>query len=61
VCDTFLDRNTEILVQRNKPVVVPGFVEERALDRHSALRKERADLGVCFERRRKPLTGGNIE
>jgi len=49
------------LVQRDKPVVVHRFVEERALDRHSALRKERPDLGVRFECRRKPLAGGNIE
>ena len=33
VCDTFLDRNTKILVQRDKPVVVRGLVEERALNR----------------------------
>jgi hypothetical protein len=59
--DTFLDRDTKILVQRDKPVVVRGFFEQGALDRHRALRKQRPDLGVRFEPRRKPLAGGNIE
>jgi len=61
VCDTFLDRNTKILVQRDKPIVVRGLVEERALNRHSAVGKEGPDLGVRLERRGKLLAGGNIE
>src|SRR4030095_11043756 len=61
VWDTFLDRNTKILVQRDKPVIVRGLVEERALNRHSTLGKERPDLGVRFQRGRKPLADGNIE
>ena len=61
VRDTFLDRDTQILVQRDKPVVVCRFFEKRALNRDGALGKERPDLGVRFEHRRKPLADGNIE
>jgi hypothetical protein len=61
VCDTFLDRNAQVLVQRNEPVLVRRFVEERALNRHGASGKEGPDLTMRFERRRKPLAGGNIE
>jgi len=52
VWNTFPDRNTKILVQRNEPVVARGLVEERALDGHSARGKKRPDLGVRLERRR---------
>jgi hypothetical protein len=61
VRDTFLDRDTQILVQRDQPVVVRGLVEEGALNRHSVLGKERANLRVNFEARRESLAGGKIE
>lgn len=61
VWDTCLDRDTQILVERDEPVVALPFVEERALNRHRVRGEERPDPGVRSERRRKPLAGGNIE
>jgi hypothetical protein len=61
VCDALLDWNAQTLVQRDQPVLIRGFVEERALDRHSAPGKDRPDMWVRFERRRKPPADSKIE
>jgi hypothetical protein len=61
MCDAFLDRNTKILVQCDKPVLFRRLLEQRALDGHGVSGKNRSDCGMRDKRRRKALAGGNIE
>jgi len=55
------DRNADVLVQSDKPVLFCRLVEQGALDSHGSRRKERADPGVRFESQRQLLAALQVE
>jgi len=55
------DRNADVLVQSDEPVLCGRLVEQGALDSHGVRRKERADPGVRFECHRQLLAALQVE